>query len=1065
MSSPSFPSFPSFSSFPDLDAGPNKDSSTPEHSKKQEHEKRKTREREGYRKDERRRETDGRHKEQKDHHKSQSRREHQRDSEGEKRNTHLAKTEVDVPSLRNSYFYSDRKGDRMNIQYGGLHSADVPKYRLVAGGRNILGLPKDLVVLQRFGKGLEIGPRNNRKVSGLTDSSSRALLESPPSRQIFPSVDSGKYREDDGFIKFPTRRDTQTAEDSYRSITRTKDNDESDTSAPSEGEFNSSGGDDDHPVLAAYQETLKRLDQELTAHPDSITTWMSLLQQTLSTIPITSKNATKARCEITASILSRAISAAPQNAANKELRLAYIKAGEEIWHESKLRSEWQDALKLGGIEIQMEWLEWKIRKPENGIDGVVQAAIRAMEKLGTDEDSEIAKVRIFWRVAVAIRDAGYLERAFATFQAQAELLFCPPLSIAKLSFQTQLEELEEFWESEALRIGEDGAKGWASWYSSETDKRMPHQSPVKIPTISDLDPYRQWAAQELETDRHMYIPLPSDSETSDPYSTVLFGDVRSMILNIKSTVAKRAFRMVWLSFMGLHVPGLSLATSRDLDWDDRWNLGYLTRPHYLNHIFPSTNGQRNLLTYTVAGVVIGTEREYNSPFGPVHHWSADVSGPLDFSSTDPSKPFRKGIWSIDDVQSVDENVVRRLFAVLKIDKDDTEWSILALAFEAAITHKSATKLSKLFLSTHPNSVSLWDAHAQLERMRGRLDDARKIYQTILVANSLKLQTGFMWWHWAEMEWLAGDEQATLSVVLKSVGVEGPRSVITVLRAKRLLEDYATSKGLIGRKEEESWIKLRILLELLTGDEPTETLRVFDRYLSPLEEKSSAKESLTTAFVLMIYWHGTTLKKPIPPSLLRERAHAAFEEYPNNSILLGILLESERGQGVWGRIRAILGDSGGKAKDVVRRIEEVWVAGWEKGRWLSEVERTRNGLAAAIEHERTRASSVIWKFYIQFEIRAQEPQRAKKLFFRAIGECPLVKELYLLAFGPLRSVFHVHELNALADTMAERGIRLRQGLDEVIEGVETAVEGEGEGSESSEDEIEHNARELRRLMPY
>jgi len=75
------------------------------------------------------------------------------------------------------------------------------------------------------------------------------------------------------------------------------------------------------------------------------------------------------------------------------------------------------------------------------------------------------------------------------------------------------------------------------------------------------------------------------------------------------------------------------------------------------------------------------------------------------------------------------------------------------------------------------------------------------------------------------------------------------------------------------------------------------------------------------------------------------------------------------------------------------------------------------------------------------------------------------ELYLVAFGPLRGVFKVHELKGLADTMVERGIRLRQGLDEVV-GV-MVYEGRQEEREESgdEDEIEHNARELRRLMPY
>ena len=61
------------------------------------------------------------------------------------------------------------------------------------------------------------------------------------------------------------------------------------------------------------------------------------------------------------------------------------------------------------------------------------------------------------------------------------------------------------------------------------------------------------------------------------------------------------------------------------------------------------------------------------------------------------------------------------------------------------------------------------------------------------------------------------------------------------------------------------------------------------------------------------------------------------------------------------------------------------------------------------------------------------------------------------------MFQVHELNALAETMAERGIRLRRGLEDVIES--GVVEVDGQEDNESEDEIEHNARELRRLMPY
>lgn len=71
-------------------------------------------------------------------------------------------------------------------------------------------------------------------------------------------------------------------------------------------------------------------------------------------------------------------------------------------------------------------------------------------------------------------------------------------------------------------------------------------------------------------------------------------------------------------------------------------------------------------------------------------------------------------------------------------------------------------------------------------------------------------------------------------------------------------------------------------------------------------------------------------------------------------------------------------------------------------------------------------------------------------------------LYLLAFGPLRQVFTARELAGFVDIMAERGLRIRRGLDE-YRGREEEEEGEGE--EEDKDEIERAAEERRRLMPY
>lgn len=67
-----------------------------------------------------------------------------------------------------------------------------------------------------------------------------------------------------------------------------------------------------------------------------------------------------------------------------------------------------------------------------------------------------------------------------------------------------------------------------------------------------------------------------------------------------------------------------------------------------------------------------------------------------------------------------------------------------------------------------------------------------------------------------------------------------------------------------------------------------------------------------------------------------------------------------------------------------------------------------------------------------------------------------------AFDRLRPVFSTHELKSLWETMVERGIRLRKGLDEEIE--EWNEDNSEEGEETL-DEMEYNSRELARLEPY
>lgn len=239
-------------------------------------------------------------------------------------------------------------------------------------------------------------------------------------------------------------------------------------------------------------------------------------------------------------------------------------------------------------------------------------------------------------------------------------------------------------------------------------------------------------------------------------------------------------------------------------------------------------------------------------------------------------------------------------------------------------------------------------------MRGWIEDARKVYQTVLIStrhSPTQAFVGQMWWDWAELEWLNGNQDITLRVVMRSGNVDGTGGMM-ILRAKRNLEDIMNAAHGVW-KDREAWIKLRALIDLLTGSSLPAMLSIFDS--QPAGVGEAPQESLMVASLVMLYNHAIILRTPTPPTILRDRLQVAIGMYPSNTIVLGMFLEAEKGYGVWGRVRSQLGegvaDGCAKEKGVSRRAAEVWVAGWERGRWEVEVERTRSGLVSTVESDR------------------------------------------------------------------------------------------------------------------
>ncbi|KAL5519041.1 hypothetical protein ACEPAH_724 [Sanghuangporus vaninii] len=1084
MSAPSFSSFPPvFGSFPDLGTGSS--SSHPQSKEKKERDRdsdkrERKREKKHNRKGDEEREHSSRHRKKRS----------ELNDEGGAHKSPIVASQEDL----NRFFYIDRKGDELNIRYGSLHSRDVPKYWHVARGKKVLGLEPHLAVLYRGSKGLEIGEAGwfNRSPQ-LTDSRSRSLLTSRDTRRLTAtSRTMRKYEEVDGFIRISSRKGKDKEKDQpYRAISL-DDKDESDSDSSSQDEGGSSDENSDVSPLSAREEALRDLEQRLANDPTSESMWLSLLHHSIGGIDPLSKNADRTRAEIVVSVLERALSAHQDNARSSLLRLKYLKAGEVTWDMTRMKGEWRKALKaIPTADMHVEWFDWTIRSTPD-FNAVVEFAIEATNlvsnNIAVGEDADFARLRVFWRIATFFRQAGYVERGFALLQAQAELSFNIPREIEKSPFEKQLDSLEEFWESEVPRIGESGAKGWKEWRTSKVS--APVTKLRSIGKSESSDPFATWHFKEAESDRLLIFPsrLPSGSndilnehgdedEDGDPYATVLFSDIRPFLVDLRTAKGKGMLRLVWLSYLGLHIPGLSSALSSDVfASDDRWADTHFLQPSFLKSLLPQPSSNRGVITADAqTGVVVGREKTYARSFDVIKSWSLGVLEPFEGLTVEGG--YR--MWSRGSLDGIDSDVVdvmRRILRDVRHENDrEVQLNVAELAFEAALPQSNAAlKRSQALLSENSTSAELLASHAYLERIRRKWDKAQKVYRVGLqsLARSNDPSVVYLWWDSAEMEWLLSKNDAALEIVLRSAGQPNERSGINILRAKRRLEELCQQSVVSEWRYRLKWIKLRVLLEFLVGSLDI-AIEVIQKYLATEGPRTLCHESLTVVSLLMVYHYTVTLRNSAPPSVLRGLVREALEEYPSNSIVIGLFLECEKGESVWGRVRTMMGEkpSGSlQEKPIARRLIEVWIAQWEEGRWLGEIERVRAGLETAVTSDRTKGSPILWKVYVKFEIAAGNVKRAKSVLFRALKESPLVKELYLLAFeDDLRNAYTRRELITLSDTMAERGIRLRHSLSEVLEihGVDNREKESdtGESGDEYEDELEYESRERKRLMPY
>ncbi|BGP12676.1 hypothetical protein JCM10213v2_008178 [Rhodosporidiobolus nylandii] len=1077
------------------------------------------------------------------------------------------------PSSEKAVFYSSRRGDDWNIRYGGLHRGDIPRYSRFGGGK-VLGLNEGLRITKESaytGRGVEVAPVNQFKTPRYVDSSSYRHLTNRNSKRIVlaprraiqvlgekpePAEGSEEDEPQPDFLALP--RELSSAEKvskleheegtDYRSITglvKPSDlaNIEDDAEESDDDGFNRLGiaGGESHADHLRRRNL--ELDRALRDDPRNIQQWLEFVAFQDEVAQSSFSGATSAAAakralskaerastsEIKLSILERALAAAPENASSEKLLLAQLEAAAEVEDPKKVLERWRGALhdhpELTGLWIeyvswrQTEWATFEVKQVVGVFEESLEVLRRAMDRedigSGAREMLEGNAIYLFLRLCLVLRQAGYSERALASFQALVELNLFRPVSLAAPEpydrpvawLDHLVRQLETFWDSEAPRIGEKGAKGWGSTSEDDLPPEPPSTSDSDLDRLSQQEtgarPHERWAATERLSASNSLPARSTDlgiEDYDDPFRVILYDDIRPFLFVIHSTDSKLQLAYAFLTFLGLPFVPPDYPTSTSFTTDAFIHSELVERPSRIQRFWPKLDAGARARPYeTVGGEAMEPERKsamsepWEAPFAATPAAVDLLFGPSG-GKTGWFKTLRK-----EDLVDVDVEVARNAFTLLRSAVSDTFLTLDFFSFEAAQSPKNAVKLAKQVLRDRRNELALWDGYARIERQRGKLAEARQVYLTALsmyrsFPESEQIDGPLLWRAWAEMEWEAGRPEVALRVLVAAGGeaqvdlgslvstYDDRPSPAQVLRAR---QHYARSlEASFQPRATQAHLRNRnhlafasALFEYLTHNLAA-AVDILEMHLFRLDvagaNGSAEHEEALIMYAKLLYRH-MAVGRGYKPAQLRDLLERAVKEFKNNTLFLSLFYHNERKSSpshpIQNRFRRTM-------EELVLKESEATSEGWLFAIYAElhlnvravNIHAVRNLFDRALDNPRTRSSPSLFALYIDFEVSNGELARAKSLIYRAMRECPWCKELYLRPFSPaLRSVYRSRELRDFHHLLLEKGLRVRVDIDAFLD---QYVSSEAEDDEQDEDAPvrlaeagEELLEERQRLMPY
>jgi hypothetical protein len=493
--------------------------------------------------------------------------------------------------------------------------------------------------------------------------------------------------------------------------------------------------------------------------------------------------------------------------------------------------------------------------------------------------------------------AGYTERAIALFQALIEFNCFAPRNM--FDHALKLQSFESFWSSEAPRIGDVGAEGWALWHARNV-------SGTAVTTQAPKSIVRDEPEQSVHT--HSIVGLSLSESAAFPTVEQVETATYSEFHKRERAAEIAHWKPLRIAYESVSAQSLDEELDRVVLGEDI--LDYIVRfeTHSLQielvFRFLEMLGVQDLPRQHASGGAVMRNNDIQRSI--VGNLFAKLQQFEDEEKAAAGASAQVGAQTYQINEPARRNMIRHVFErSLLAFQGNTALTIAFLKFERTHDKKRAKELAKTLLSAQKNDIRLWNCYAKVERLNGSFSEARKVYNAALAICSelgtkreelFSLNSSF-----ASMEMRLGTDSQSILQILVSAAERAakpdakiePNQALTPTR--HVMARSAYEQVLTDTPSRHAVVCFAYFTHLSVGVDAAR--EVFERFASRLNGYD--REKLLVTYCKYLFRFG---KISAGPRMLRQVLGAAMSEFPLNTTLLSLFITLETRSQIANRMR-------------------------------------------------------------------------------------------------------------------------------------------------------------------